>query len=229
MSRSRSNSEKQSRNAVLDCLTSVQRRHALQVLAEEEGAVTERELAEELGATTPRPAVEGAASATIDRIHIRLRHVALPMLAEAGLVTWDADDAIVTTTDHPILEDPLYELLVEADDDRRVEAIVDDRRREVLAVLEERGEAVACADLARAVVARDADGDPSPVAARKLQIQLHHVHLPKLDRAGLVEYDDETGTVVYRGPGDLLDGALGDDPAFRPVERSDSNPPIRIP
>jgi hypothetical protein len=40
---------------------------------------------------------------------------------------------------------------------------------------------------------------------RRLRTQLHHVHLPKLEEAGVVVYDHDDETVEYRGaPEDVL-------------------------
>lgn len=36
-------------------------------------------------------------------------------------------------------------------------------------------------------------------AKRNVELALQHVHLPKLDDAGIVAYDPERGTVEYRG------------------------------
>lgn len=39
-------------------------------------------------------------------------------------------------------------------------------------------------------------GDPQKDDHKRIQIQLHHVHLPKLEDAGLVEYDTDRRTVT---------------------------------
>jgi len=75
-----------------------------------------------------------------------------------------------------------------------LDALAHERRRSVC-------EALAAADreflpleeLTERVAARDHDGaDPQTV-----RVELHHVHLPKLDEAGLLEYDYELNTVCY--------------------------------
>lgn len=38
---------------------------------------------------------------------------------------------------------------------------------------------------------------------KRLDLQLHHVHLPKLARASVVEFDPERGIVQYHGSDDL--------------------------
>lgn len=45
-------------------------------------------------------------------------------------------------------------------------------------------------------------------ATETVKIKLHHVHLPKLDEAGLLEYDHETNAVYYER--DPVVEAIGD-------------------
>ena len=133
-----------------------------------------------------------------------LVHAQLPVLDEAGLVDRDATAATVTTSDHPVFEDPTFrhvvETGVEADGwDDVLDSLASKRRRTVLSVLHDRPGPMARADLARAVAASETDGevDPSSDAIEHLRISLRHQHLPKLADAELVEYDEAAGTVAY--------------------------------
>jgi len=122
-----------------------------------------------------------------------------------------------------------------------LETLDDDRRRRVLAVLRDHGGVMDRRELAMEVVTReceiDQDGqarrgrdarhgeneDPGsarqsgserPVTRRnEAVLSLHHVHLPKLERADLVAYDGADGTVSYQGDTTLADELLdvGDD------------------
>jgi hypothetical protein len=93
-------------------------------------------------------------------------------------------------------------------------------RRVVLSVLDSRVAPVSVRELSRAVLAFDRSGtvfadtdadapalddDTGPVAVETMDAQLHHVHLPRLAAAGLVEYDAE-GSVVT----DWCHPAVGD-------------------
>lgn len=40
---------------------------------------------------------------------------------------------------------------------------------------------------------------PSDARVRSLTVKLYHVHLPKLDEAGLLEFDADTKAVTYEG------------------------------
>ena len=68
-------------------------------------------------------------------------------------------------------------------------------RRTVLDELRDRRpDEVALPALARAVAGREAESD-----GQSLGVHLHHTHLPKLDAAGVVDYDPDAATVRYSG------------------------------
>ncbi len=76
------------------------------------------------------------------------------------------------------------------------------RRRHVLYYLNDRPDGVATVEeLTDVVLTQECDGfDPStdPVEQRnRIQIDLQHVHLPKLADAGIVDHDRRTETVRY--------------------------------
>lgn len=69
----------------------------------------------------------------------------------------------------------------------------DHHRRIVLGTLADR-EQVTVNDLANAIVKHDHHVPPAEVSdetAHRIRIALHHVHLPKLSKSGVVEYDPE--------------------------------------
>jgi len=89
-----------------------------------------------------------------------------------------------------------------ASDDQVYDALGADRRRAVLAVLAREG-ALEARELAAAVAEAEGgrDGEVDDVHR-----SLHHVHLPKLDDAGLVAYDHEDGFVVPTATADDVPG-----------------------
>jgi hypothetical protein len=97
------------------------------------------------------------------------------------------------------------------DDDRpseeRVDAVFgvlsDARRRRTIRVLRTREGAVSVPALAEALAARE-PGDPDP---DRLVVSLQHVHLPKLEATGIVEYTSDRSQVRYGG-GPLVEGLL---------------------
>ena len=99
------------------------------------------------------------------------------------------------------------------------------RRRVVLAHLQRRAdETVDVDEVIDAVAARERP-DPGPGTHReRVAIDLHHVHLPKLADAGVIEYDPMERTLRYRGRRglDLLlaaSRAIKDEAGRRDAER----------
>ncbi len=77
-------------------------------------------------------------------------------------------------------------------------ALADNDRRRLVHHLSETTDNTATIEELVAVI----EDDPKSV-----KTQLRHVHLPHLDSAGLVDYDDRTRTVRYRGS-QLLEDVL---------------------
>jgi hypothetical protein len=74
------------------------------------------------------------------------------------------------------------------------EALADDRRRLVLDYVTDAAGQVRIEDLVEHLPESDGSGDPEEGQTRE-EIQLHHVHLPALAEARLVEWDRSGGTV----------------------------------
>lgn len=72
-------------------------------------------------------------------------------------------------------------------------------RRAVVEVVTEREPPIDLTDLARTIAERDADR-----TGREIAISLHHVHLPKLNHATVIDYDAATRTVRAARPEVLL-------------------------
>jgi len=73
------------------------------------------------------------------------------------------------------------------------ELLTSDRRRHALSALTSRMSPMELPDLAREVAEREAGPDPDcPDTLRRVQLTLHHIHLPKMDALGVIEYDPST-------------------------------------
>lgn len=149
-------------------------------------------------------ASEATEADAVDSIRIRLHHVDLPKLADAGLLEWDREARAVSPSDHPVYDGS------DADEDEAVAprksndpALAADRRREILDTIAAESGPITRETLARNVATRDADGDPSESRIENVLVQLHHCQLPKLADAGLIEYDRGDGTITYQWPSDL--------------------------
>lgn len=86
--------------------------------------------------------------------------------------------------------------------------LANSRRRLVLSYLQSHPAEGAAVDDLVGAVARGEQPDPGPATHReRIQVDLHHVHLPKLADAGVVGYDPVAGTVQYE-PSAELEAAL---------------------
>lgn len=74
----------------------------------------------------------------------------------------------------------------------------DERRRTTLAVLETEGTPIDLMELARAVATRSDDVDASESEdVEQVATALHHTHLPKMGKLGVVDYDPSTRLVTF--------------------------------
>lgn len=156
--------------------------------------LAERLAADDAAASAPDPEA-------VDRVAANLHHVHLPALEAVGLIDRDRAAGTVAPSDHLLYDDPDFRGFLAADDglDDLVECLADDCRRAVLKVLDEREEPITRDDLARAAA------PPLSARAEELRVDLHHVHLPKLDAMGLLEYDASTAIVEPAGAGTTVE------------------------
>lgn len=90
-----------------------------------------------------------------------------------------------------------------------VDALSDQQRRDIVSYVASADGAVRLLELANHLSTRaSAPGGPprSSPPSKKLLVKLHHVQLPALDRAGLVEYAPEKRRVAFAGEWLLADG-----------------------
>lgn len=82
---------------------------------------------------------------------------------------------------------------------RLLRVVAEERRREILQYLQSTDRAaITLQELAANLEPAVGGSDPVKNPARRLAIELHHNHLPRLDEAGLVDYDPRRGTVSNR-------------------------------
>lgn len=218
---------KRSRTAPMDCLTTVRRRRAVRLLADRSSPLTEQQLAARLAARARGVDADDVDDEVVRETRLGLRHVDLPKLAEAGLVSWDEEAATVRPADHPVLADDDFEALLQTADDDLVEAVASEPCREALVALSEGTNDVSVEELARQLAAQQRDGTLAPDAVDRTRIQLHHAVLPRLEAAGLIERDEEADTVSYAGPATLPGVAAVDE--TEPEADAESGSQIKIP
>lgn len=85
-----------------------------------------------------------------------------------------------------------------------------DRRREVLTVLQDREGDVSIRELAEHIAAIESGEDPPPRNLRQsVYVSLHQTHLPKLDDLGIVDYDTNSKTVHLRERSGAIEPYMG--------------------
>jgi hypothetical protein len=144
-------------------------------------------------------------------VEVSLHHVHLPKLEAAGLLSFDRDTGVLELQLHPdIYGGPLTEHLLSSVDQAVWAAVAavhrDQRRGAVLTLLAQSGPTLDVEHLASRLAESPVRTESqSPDRGREMkedvEITLHHVHLPILDKVGLVTYDIDSGSVTYTGDG----------------------------
>lgn len=190
-------------NDVFEALGHRRRREILRIL-DRVSRASPAELATHLvAAETGQPLMDVSRPDAEDAL-VDLLHAHLPRLEDANLVT--RTDDRVETTEHPALQDPKIEAMIASDAsdwDDVVDCLADERRRVALSTLYRTGAPMDRTDLAVAVAESDQTDTESSISVEDVLVEMHHLHLPKLEAAGLVSYDAEAETVTYEGHPDL--------------------------
>ncbi|WP_255191352.1 DUF7344 domain-containing protein [Natronobeatus ordinarius] len=197
-------------NTIFTALASEQRRLVIDIVGAQSSPVDERELATYLAARERDIELGDVTREDRRRALATLRHRVLPELEAARLV--ERRDDGVTMADHPTVGHATIGRLLEADPpDDVLRALANGRRRDVYAILTAEGPSIDRRTLARTVAAREYDVDPVDVPDQEVEdvlVTLHHVHLPALEDAGLLEYDLEVGRVSFNSHQALEDATL---------------------
>ncbi len=100
-----------------------------------------------------------------------------------------------TETDERLSKDVIFELLKNR------------RRREVLSYLLEADETVTLGELAEQIAAWENDTEVAALSSdqrKRVYVALYQTHLPKMDDAGIVDYDQDRGLITLSDNADLL-------------------------
>lgn len=187
-------------NRIFEAIADSSRREALRTLLTRDDPVTERELVADL-VNVARRSEPSESVAERPSVHTDLLHTHLPVLADAGLISWDREAATVDTASHPAFDDPRFELILNVEADGLNDALANldsERRRVLLTTLRDADGSMTRKDLARELLrSDDVDLEPSRDAIDDVIASLYHVDLPALDDADLIEYDPETSRATY--------------------------------
>lgn len=198
--------DRSAEHAVFRSLSDGRRRCVVRLLQDRRSPVDLRDLATQVVAAEGDRPLDSVRPYDVANVLPEFAHEHLPQLEAAGLVRWDRDAGTVTLTDHPALGDPKFQRIVAGGEDGDWDAVLaqlaDGRRRVVLSVVAAHDGPVSRDEIARTTNTRAPDlftGGTSTDPVEALETSLHHVHLPKLQSVGLVNYDLDAGTAVYEG------------------------------
>lgn len=186
-------------NDILNCLTVARRRRILAVLIKQSTSLTEEELARGVGTVEKDVSVENLPADNLGQLQLSLHHNHLPRLDDVGLVEWNQTRGTVQMADHPVINSPEFKHLLnrpESEADKIIDCLTDKHRRAILDVLESNSGKQTLGRLVREM--SECDGEThSSQSEEDMRIQFHHVHLPQLDEAGLIDYHagDEEGVL----------------------------------
>lgn len=198
------------RNPVLTAVADRRRRHVVRLLVDARSPLSVEDLAIHLATMDGEKPLSEVTEREFRSRRTDLTQILLPRLEDAGLLTWDQEDGTVTTTGHPAFDDPKFERIVEPETgnwDAVLANLAHERRRVALSELKAESVPMTVTDLARTMAAHETntEAERDRDAVESLCTSLHHVHLPKLAEAGLVEYDPSSGAISYAGHPDLDD------------------------
>lgn len=157
-----------------------------------------------------------SADEEVARLRLDLRNIDLATLVDRGFLTYDHDedlvrkgpqfDAITPQSNLPEndeQDDPQPTGLNERFDrplNHVFKLLANHHRRHALTYLVGMDDDTATLDeLSGYVAARHANSGNNPGHDDELARGLHHIHLPKLEAAGVIEYDARSETIRYHG------------------------------
>lgn len=199
-------------DSVFACLADSDCRRLLGILHEQApDPLTRRDLASALvHGTTP---LKQRTQEVVEQSSITLHHEYLPRLDAAGLIEYDTTQGIVQITDHLAYQDAGIVEIIGADETAESEsldalfgALADGRRRTILDILSHQFQPIHIETLAREIGAKElgvTEQDVPPAVVDQILVGMHHVSLPHLADADLIEHDDAEGMVVYNGHPEL--------------------------
>ncbi|GAB3041210.1 DUF7344 domain-containing protein [Natronobiforma cellulositropha] len=195
MSQDGATESERSQNAVLRSVANRRRRQLVSILRAAETPLTVSTLAAHLAALNSETTPDAVSDEQRRVAHTSLYHADLPILADAGIL--EREDERVSVVDHPLFDQLVSRKpadISSAGWDATLTALADERRRTVLAVFADASVPLTPAALARRVATRELEDEPTDEETRRVQTALHHVHLPALVEADLLEYEGERVT-----------------------------------
>lgn len=199
-----SDREVDSTSRFFEALASRRRRTLLAVLLDEGGPVCERRLTARVAASERDDPADVPSQACRDDVRTTFHHAHLPKLQETGLIEHDRDEGTVAAADDVVID--LAEVEALLDDGNGIQParvtetmsiLASCRRRTILSLLSRRS-TMTREEVAEYVASRERDGPPAPEDVERVLVDLHHVHVPKLAEAEMIETGEDGRELVYR-------------------------------
>lgn len=191
------------RNEVFEALAHERRRAMLRVL-DRLTQVQPEELATHLVAAETDTSLMEVTPTEAEQVLHELEHIHVPRLVDASLVTHN--DGAITTTEHPALQDPKVTRIIETNApgwNAVLECLADKARRIALSAIYRSDGPIDRVSLATEVTGKLRDESGRDLSVESVLLDLHHLHLPKLEAADLITYRVDTEMVTYEGHPDL--------------------------
>lgn len=178
---------------------SPERRIVLETLSET-GPIALESLAEHLVARRRGIPIAEVPDDAHERAVVGLYHTHLQRLSDAGFVEHDGDGEEATVALASAVDADRVRELIETGEGNwtALDVLLSaDRRRHVVSLLTTAERTLPLDELAEAVAVLERGDVDEPGAddLDSVRISLHHVHLPRLDDAGVVDYDPDERTV----------------------------------
>ncbi|WP_380675874.1 DUF7344 domain-containing protein [Salinigranum sp. GCM10025319] len=185
-------------------LNDARRRTTLAILADRSASIDDSALAEAVWADENEAPPQEASDVELERLLLELYHCHLPKLEAAGLISREdgAAETHLTELPDPRREEP------ERVDGARPSTLEHPVRRAAVDALSEAGRPMDLTELAAAITCPD---DPTTTRDVDRCVALHHVHLPRLDRVGIVQYDHAENRVRLGDEAEPIAGIRSND------------------
>lgn len=160
-------------------------------------------------------AMQSGAENQAEDVVVKLHHVHLPLLDDAGFIEWDRESE--TITKGPQFEDLRPHLETSAEHLRTVDVdfsqiaiyrlLSHTHRRALIDCLDEHAVSLTLADAAEEVVRRIDDRPLRDIPAEEVKqvyMALYHTHVPKLTERNVVRYEQERDVLTLTDRGEQL-------------------------
>jgi len=191
-------------DTLAELLKNSRRRKVIEVVSERGEQININELVEIVTAEEVEVPRSSVTSNQIKRVYVPLYRSHLPKLDSADVIDYDEESGQIYP-DVNLQRASNFLKDIESslentglDEDLILELLKNSRRRQVIKMLSQRDETIVLGELAELIASEENNVPISNLTSdqrKRIYVALYQTHLPKLDEAGLVDYDQDRGTV----------------------------------